>query len=84
MRYRKGGASDWHEGRTINISRTGILFRTDETLPPNLRLEIQIEFSRRLNVSCEGAVVRNEPAATHGGQAALAVKIQNYRLRRQQ
>jgi len=82
LRYRKGGAPDWHEGSTINISRTGILFCTDQIVPPNLMLEINVELPRNVILSCQGAVVRNEPPATHDGAAALAVSIQNCRLTR--
>ena len=66
---------DWHDGRTVNISRTGILIQSEELLPPDSTLDIRLEFPLKVTISCQGSVVRSE-------EPAFAVRIHRYRLRR--
>jgi hypothetical protein len=63
LRYRGSGLSHWQNSKTINISRTGILFQTDKELPDNSILDICIEFPKYVTMECQGSVVRNEKAA---------------------
>jgi hypothetical protein len=63
LRYRKNGVSHWLDGRTINISRTGILFRADERLSEKSVLEIIIQFPLKATLACRASVVRAEDMA---------------------
>ena len=66
LRYRVRGAAEWLQGVTDNVSRTGVLFRTDAArLPqPGTELELVLETlaphpSERPDVAtARGAVVR--------------------------
>ncbi len=78
--YRGSGESAWSEGTTVNISRTGVLFRPARPIPPQTMLEFQILFPAEVtggmpaNVVCRGPVVRTQPPD------ALAASIRCYRL----
>jgi hypothetical protein len=61
LRYRSRGARRWRDGRIENISRTGVLFSTEELLDLRTRLEMRFvlpvgTFSPA--VMCRGHVVR--------------------------
>ena len=62
-------------GRTMNISRKGVLFTTDHYLAPGSRLELSISWPGPLNgeasvkLMAHGRVVRCE-----GGNAAVEIK----------
>jgi hypothetical protein len=73
LQYQKSGAPHWFEGKTLNISRTGILFRTDESVPKDATLDIRVEFPGKVTFSCQGSVVRTE-------ESAFAVRIHRYNL----
>ena|SRR5215468_4906937 len=45
LRYRLDGVDDWRAGETINISRSGILFYSNEVLEVDARVEIIFEGS---------------------------------------
>jgi hypothetical protein len=84
MRYRTPSDASWHPAVTENISRSGVLFRTDR--PPSLRtaVEIVLEVPSLVpgaapgDIVCLGDVVR-EQAAAEG--AAVAVAVGSYRLK---
>ncbi len=42
LKYRPLGEDDWRDGTTENISRSGMLFRAEESLPANVQLEINL------------------------------------------
>ncbi len=71
--FRKGGMQHWQDGRTINISRTGILFQADERIPADSVLEMRIDFPLSAKVSCQGSIVRTE-------EPMFAVRIHRYRM----
>ena len=48
FRYRIGGESAWMEGTTINISRSGILFRAQKEIAPRTMLQMRIVFPSEL------------------------------------
>lgn len=68
------------QGRTINMSSTGILFATDQNLLPGRTVELAVSWPAQLNNKCalklvaRGRVVRSE-----AGYAA--VQIQHYEFR---
>ena len=77
LKYRHAGTSEWLDGRTVNISRTGILFDASEEIPLHSLLEMRIDFPLMSRLSCHASVVRAADLST-----LVAVKIQNYNLRR--
>src|SRR6478752_7655632 len=64
LRYRRLGEKDWHDGKTENISRSGMLFQADEVLQPSSQLEINLVLPAEIaglsetEVVCRGEVVR--------------------------
>ena len=86
IRFRKNGDADWSVGTTVNISSSGVLFRSEEALPPKTVLEMEIRFPRELTggvtaeVVCWGPVVRSEPASSLYFPAQAAASILGYRF----
>ena len=84
MRYRKVGAGDWRVGRTENISRSGVLVRTDDPVevdgPVELRLEMPIvpAHDEPAEIWCRGRVVRTVASAGHSPAGGYAVAIEAY------
>jgi hypothetical protein len=60
LHYRKSGMSHWLDARTVNISRTGILFRTEEKIPEKSFLDIRVDFPTQSALECHCTVVRTE------------------------
>jgi hypothetical protein len=73
LHFREKGLEPWMEAQIVNISQTGILFRTDETVPADTRLEVRVDFPAYSHLDCQCTVVRTEPSL-------LAVQIQDYNL----
>ena len=84
MRYRKVGDCDWHVGRTENISRSGVLVRTEDAVdvngPVELRLEMPIipAHEEPAEIWCRGRVVRTVSSANNSPSAGYAVAIEEY------
>jgi PilZ domain len=85
VRYRvlnKRGGDESGDGRTINISSSGVLFTSESILLPGRRLELSISWPAQLNNKCalklvaRGRVVRFE-------QGRAAIEIQQYEFRTQ-
>jgi PilZ domain len=86
LRFRERGDEHWQEGETVNISRSGVLFRASQMVSVRTPLEMTFELPLELSegpaatVSCQGVVVRTMlPAASDQGHE-LAATIQDYRL----
>ena len=81
------GEPDWHEGVTVNISRTGIFFRIDSGLPPSARIEIRVVLSGEVageslaSVLCMGTVLRRDFSDLSDGRIGIAASISHYRFR---
>jgi len=60
LSYRTSDDAIWHTCKTVNVSRTGILFRTSEALPPNTAVDIRVRFPLRKTLCCHGTVVRTQ------------------------
>ena len=90
LRYRQAGDPEWREGRTENISRSGVLFRTDHLMPLQTPIEMLLALPAEVvggedaaTVICRGRVVRTEPAAPESeddARPAVAATIAGYRL----
>ena len=77
--YRERGDPAWSTGRSINVSRTGVLFESNQPTRIGAAIELVLEFSGPLAaVSCSGRVVRT--AATEGGPWTIAATISRYLL----
>jgi hypothetical protein len=84
LKYRPIGQRDWRLGTTENISRSGLLFRAEESVAPNVQLEINLVLPPEIaglaaaEVLCRGEVVRTIEAETPAMSPALAAKILQY------
>lgn len=64
LRYRLRGERIWRQGVTENISTSGVLFRTDQTLSPGTLLDISFTLpmdaagAPGAKVACHGVIVR--------------------------
>ncbi len=85
VRYRvlsKRGGDEAGDGRTINISSSGVLFTSQHLLLPGRRLELSISWPAQLNnkvalkLVARGRVVRFE-------EGRAAIEIQQYEFRTQ-
>jgi hypothetical protein len=78
----KRSGEETGDGRTINISSSGVLFTSEHTLLPGRRMELSISWPAQLDHKCalklvaRGRVVRSED-----GHAAI--EIQQYEFRTQ-
>jgi PAS domain S-box-containing protein len=81
LRYRPLGEKSWRPGTTENISRSGLLFRAQESLQPNVQVEISLILPAEIaglaatEVVCRGEVVRSIGARGKELNPALAAKI---------
>jgi hypothetical protein len=84
VRYRRVGDPQWHEGKTENISRSGVLFRAEDSMQVDTDLEIRLELpvaapgSARPEVSCRGRVVRTIAPSDNEPWPGSAIAIDNY------
>lgn len=83
LSYRVSGTNNWCEGKTLNISRTGVLFQAEKHLPLQTTLEMRIALSLRTTLFCYGAVVRAPEIAFPQTRPSLAVHIRDSRLIRE-
>ena len=86
LKYRLLGESVWRNGTTENISRSGMLFRVEETIQPNAQLEINLVLPAEIaglstaEVICHGEVVRTLELEQHIVGPALAARILRYQF----
>ncbi|MBZ5687920.1 MAG: response regulator [Acidobacteriia bacterium] len=84
LRYRRLGETQWHVGTTENISRSGLLFQSDDVLQPNSQLEINLVLPAEIaglagtEVVCRGEVVRTVEGKGESVSPALAARILQY------
>jgi hypothetical protein len=82
--YRTRGDKDWLEGRTENISKSGVLVRADRPMPLQAQIEMLLTIPADLpspftgTAICRGRIVRSvEPSALEN-RPAFAVTIVEY------
>lgn len=83
LRYRPVGAAEWREGRIENISRSGVLFWTDQVLEVDTRLEMSFALPVVHTapwVVCRGRIVRTVPPTGQRAPSGLAATISTYRF----
>jgi hypothetical protein len=86
IRYRNVGQNGWYEGKTVNISGSGVLFRAKNLVAVKTRIEmifpLPIGGSGALgaNVKCFGQIVRKVPPVGSVRETGLAASIEEYDL----
>ena len=86
LKYRRLDEENWHDGKTQNISRSGLLFQAEDFLQPNVILEINLVLPTEIaglsqtEVVCRGEVVRTVQKDGEEMPPALAAKILQYRF----
>lgn len=84
VRFRCEGDHHWHEGKTENISSTGVLFCAPRLVPVQQSLEItlvlNIEFGTMAmgEIQCIGQVVRAEARQCDDSNIAIAAVLSNH------
>jgi PilZ domain len=69
-------------GKTLNISSSGVLFTSDHDLPVGTRLEVSISWPAQLNEKCLLNLVARGRVIRHS-KGQLALQIQQYEFRTQ-
>lgn len=88
VHYRKPQTAQWFDGRTENISYSGVLFRAECLLQPKTTVEMKLELPTAIlgeapgKIVCKGVVVRREGNHRSDIPPALAVSIGGYRMTR--
>ncbi len=86
LKYRRLDEEKWHDGKTRNISRSGLLFQAEDLVQPNVVLEINLVLPAEIaglsptEVVCRGEIVRTVTADQEEMPPALAAKILQYRF----
>jgi hypothetical protein len=86
IRYRNVGQNRWYQGKTENISGSGVLFWAQKRVALKSRVEMIFPlFSKGsrtsgANVRCFGQIVRKVPPAGRRGETGLAATIEEYLL----
>jgi len=85
FRYRKTGTEIWYEGRTANISLSGVLFSGVQAMKPRTPIEASVTLpplvgSESAVLRCRGSIVRKAPRTTNDPFPVLAAAIADYRL----
>ena len=85
LRYRalnKRGGEEAGEGKTVNMSSSGVLFTSAQILRPGRRVELAISWPAQLNNKCAlKLVARGRVVRFENGLAAM--EIQQYEFRTQ-
>lgn len=85
LRYRPLGELGWVEGRTINVSRSGVLFAADELLPEETPVELTFDLPPEMGggpgegITCRGQVVRTILPPSTDDPPSVAVSIAEFR-----
>ena len=83
IRYRalnKRGGEEAGEGRTLNMSSTGVLFTAKQILRPGRRVELAINWPAQLNNKCAlKLVARGRIVRLENGLAAMEIQQHEFR-----
>jgi hypothetical protein len=84
VRYRAIGEGAWHQGRTENISRTGVLIRAARVVPVGAEVDVILTVPTGImaemaaEIICDGAVARHVPVIA-GGSPGIGVLFRKCR-----
>ena len=87
VQYRENGRGEWMPGESVNLSRSGVLFRSDQALPEGVSVEVELEMPKELTgdagskVTCKATVARVTPVegdAKGSGAFLIACSIDDY------
>ena len=84
LRFRPAGQTEWFPAVMFNVSRSGVVFRTDRILDVKTSVEMNFtipsEIARQEGavVNCRGEIVRTVMPATDDDRPLLAVTILEY------
>ncbi len=85
VRYRVLSKKDGQlesSGKTVNMSSSGVLFTTDQILPPGRRVELSINWPAQLDNKCAlKLVARGRVVRFEAGRAALEILQHEFRTR---
>jgi len=85
MRFRPIGEIGWTQAKTINISRSGVLFGIEQPLPEETPVELVFDLPVEMGggagteVTCRGQIVRTILPPATDAPPAVAVAIADYR-----
>ena len=87
IRYSSDGGANWREGTTEDISHSGVLFTTEQPLPPKTEVEMRLivpaaNGETGAEIVCRGSIVRILPADDIGTFPRLAATITDYKIAR--
>jgi hypothetical protein len=86
--YRIGESSAWQTGKTVNISRSGLLVLAPEPIEVGTKIEFMVDMPREVvgsnerRVLCRGSVARSTPGA-EPGQSLVAFALVDYEIMRE-
>ena len=86
LRYRPYESWSWQEGTIENISKSGLLFRSEKPLDRGERIQIIVTMpagtagERPKHLACLGLVVRAEPRESSKGSYLVAARMLNYQF----
>jgi hypothetical protein len=81
LRFRPAGDPAWRDGRSENISRSGVLFRSERFVVPETEIEVLLTLGGELGreeagtLLCRGRVVRIEAGSDEDPRTAIAATI---------
>ena len=77
--YRERSEVGWSAGRSVNVSRTGVLLETERPFKAGTSIEVVLELAPPLaTIRCSGRVVRMSPGRRHPW--TIAATIARYSL----
>ena len=78
----RGGPEIQADGKSVNMSSSGILFTTKDVLTPGRRVEISVDWPAQLNNQCAlKLVARGRIVRFEGDRAALEIMQHEFRTR---
>jgi len=87
VRYRIPHSSEWIDACTENVSRSGVVFRTDRAFESNTSVDLRLQLPPTDNnegvrgeIACKGDVVRVEKRDPSELTQTVAVAFRNYRF----
>jgi hypothetical protein len=83
VHFRRIGDPDWHSGQAENVSRSGVLFRSKDSLPLQATVEVRftlttVRHQPTTEVVCRGRVVRTISPSNEQRWSGAAVLVEDY------